>query len=326
MGLSILTLEKYLKKVCYLSLFSFFLLIFNLNFAYAQSSNIPDRVTQVEMALSGSISSGSITDRISNLENIIWGQSDYSDSLDTRLNRIYNAVFMSNDQNPGIALDMNALEYSYSKEVTSGSILDRISNLEKKIYGSAYQSYSLMDRLSRLNNTLLGGKVNQVNVSVDAGKLVRFRILRTISSKDSVAGDIVPLAVDENVTEKGAIIIPKGSYAELRVVEADRAKHYLGGDGKLQVEFRFVTCSDGVNRPLVLSKEAVEKNKSLPLTVGVSAAGLIILGPVGLITGFFVPGRDVEIQKNTLFYASLKDDSQIWGFLPNNGNSVNANQ
>ncbi|PMP86275.1 MAG: hypothetical protein C0174_02000 [Thermodesulfobium narugense] len=325
MELSILTFEKYLKKVCYLSLFSFILLIFNVNFAFAQNTNMPDKVTQIEVALYGSISSGSLTDRLSNLEYTIWGQRDYSDSLESRLNRIYDAVFESTDQRAGIALDMNALEYSYSKEVSSGPILDRISNLEKKIYGTSYDSYSLMDRLKRLNDTLLGGKVNQVNVSVDAGKLIRFRILKTISSKDSVAGDIVPLAVDEDVTEKGAIIIPKGSYGELRVVEAERAKHYLGGDGKLQIEFRFVTCADGINRPLIISKEAIEKNKSLPLTVGVSTAGLIILGPVGFITGFFVPGRDVEIQKNTLFYASLKNDSHIWGFLPGS-KSINANQ
>jgi len=325
-GLSILIFEKYLKRICFLSLVSFILLIFNVNFAFGQNTSMPDKITQIEVALYGSIASGSLTDRVSNLEYTIWGQRDYSDSLDDRVNRIYDAVFESTDKRAGIALDMNALEYSYSNEVSSGPILDRISKLEKKVYGTSYDSYSLTDRLDRLNKTLLSGNVKQVNVSVDAGKLIRFRILKTISSKDSVAGDIIPLAVDETVTEKGAIIIPKGSYGELRVVEAERAKHYLGGDGKLQVEFRFVTCADGINRPLVISKEAIEKNKSLPLTVGVSAAGLVILGPVGLIAGFFVPGRDVEIPKNTLFYASLKDDSHIWGFLPNNGNNVNANQ
>ena len=51
--------------------------------------------------------------------------------------------------------------------------------------------------------------------------------------------------------------------------------------------------------------------------VGASAAGAIILGPVGLVGGLFVHGNEVDIPAGTTMYAETKDNAEVVGFKEN---------
>ena len=51
--------------------------------------------------------------------------------------------------------------------------------------------------------------------------------------------------------------------------------------------------------------------------VGASAAGAIILGPVGLVGGLFVHGNEVDIPAGTTMYAETKENAEVVGFKEN---------
>ena len=60
-----------------------------------------------------------------------------------------------------------------------------------------------------------------------------------------------------------------------------------------------------------------EEYKRTAGAVGASAAGAIILGPVGLVGGLFVHGNEVDIPAGTTMYAETKENAEVVGFKEN---------
>lgn len=52
----------------------------------------------------------------------------------------------------------------------------------------------------------------------------------------------------------------------------------------------------------------------MELAAGASMAGVILLGPVGLVSGYFVRGKNVQIVENTQFYVETERAVPTLGF------------
>ena len=60
-------------------------------------------------------------------------------------------------------------------------------------------------------------------------------------------------------------------------------------------------------------EKAKLENKSLATAAGASVAGMIILGPIGVVGGAFVHGKDVNIPAGAETYIQIKEQVELYG-------------
>ena len=89
----------------------------------------------------------------------------------------------------------------------------------------------------------------------------------------------------------------------------------MGRDGRIVIDFGRVASLDGTFVELRVDQRATEKNKSLELAAGASMAGVMLLGPVGLVGGYFIKGKDVGIQERQPFYVETLRAVQVSGLI-----------
>lgn len=88
----------------------------------------------------------------------------------------------------------------------------------------------------------------------------------------------------------------------------------LGKDGRVVLDFGRISALDGTQVPLKVDEKATERNRSLEFAAGASMAGIILLGPVGLVSGYFVRGKDVQIEADTHFFVETTRATPSLGF------------
>lgn len=81
---------------------------------------------------------------------------------------------------------------------------------------------------------------------------------------------------------------------------------------------------DGSTFVAVQGPEAKEKMKSEFKAAGASVAGAALLGPIGLVGGFFVKGKSIELPEGTLVYVQPEANTTVQGVVVTEGPMVNG--
>ena len=102
------------------------------------------------------------------------------------------------------------------------------------------------------------------------------------------------------------LVLPKGSQGSGVVTKVSRPKSF-GRSGALDVSFDQVFSVDDEVIPTVLGPEAKEKLKMEAAAVGASTIGALALGPIGLVGGFFVKGKDVSLPAGSTLYIETQE-------------------
>jgi ribosomal protein L35AE/L33A len=192
-------------------------------------------------------------------------------------------------------------------------MIERLDNLELVLYGTG-QLGNISKRAERLMLDVWGTtKLDVQQVSLPAQTLVKVALTSTVNSGQAQVGDTVVYKVVEDVMIGGRVVIPVGTTGVATVTEVTAAAR-LGKDGRVVLDFGRVSSLDGTQIPLKVDETATERNRSLELAAGASMAGIILLGPVGLVGGYFVRGKDVQIEANTQFYVETTRAMPVLGF------------
>ena len=96
-------------------------------------------------------------------------------------------------------------------------------------------------------------------------------------------------------------MLPRGTQGSGVVTEVSRPKSF-GRSGKVDVSFDQVFSVDDEAIPTVLGPEAKEKLKMEAAAVGASTIGALALGPIGLVGGLFVKGKDAVLPAGSELY------------------------
>jgi len=120
--------------------------------------------------------------------------------------------------------------------------------------------------------------------------------------------------VVNDIKHKGNLIIPAGTEGVLQVEKITEAGK-MGQDGEIKIDFSPLTALDGSEIAVEIDKKSQEENRSKQLALGASVLGTIILGPVGLIAGYFVEGKDEELPAGTELYIQTEKDVQVYGLV-----------
>lgn len=281
--------------------------------AGAADYTILEKADKVETTVYGTTQTGSLNERVAALDKLLNGQSTVSGSLQEKTNALYKDVYGNSGSDLSLVAAVNLMQWQYSGQVTEEPILVRVDALEEGIDGKVITG-ALKGRVQSLRQALLGDtKYVSQSVTIPAGTIVKMKNLEALNSKTAQEGDTVHFAVSEDVVVGDVVAIPRGMEAEGTITNA-RKSGMFGKDGKIEITYHTVRAADNTPVPLIIGEKTKEEYKRTAGAVGASAAGAIILGPVGLVGGLFVHGNDVDIPVGTEMFAEAKDNTEVMGF------------
>lgn len=286
----------------------------------AEPATISGRMDRVDQVVYGEVKDGSLLDRISSVDNLIYGKGNMTgDGLDDRVSNAYlDVVNSGNDAAPSISARTNALEYYLTDEVKREALADRIGNLEKTVFGKE-KTGAIDQRSAELEKSVYGDQHFEMKEVLLPEKTVfKIAINDKVSSKTNMVGDEVTFTVREDVKVGNNLVLPKGSQGSGVITKVSQPKSF-GRSGKLDISFDQVFSLDDEPIPTVLGPEAKEKLKMEAAAVGASAVGALALGPIGLVGGFFVKGKDVEIPAGTELYIQTQSSVTTKGLVMESG-------
>lgn len=270
-----------------------------------------DKTTAVEKIVYGAEQTGSLVERVSKIEKDMYG-TETKDALVTKVDRVYGYIKESSPATPSFAIKLNAVEWVLTHDLTAQPVKTRIENLERVMFGNPTQG-SFDGRLTKLVKLAFpDGQLEVAASSIAKDSLIKIKITTKLDTKSSRAGDPVEFQVLDDVYSGGLLVIGKGSPGVGKVTKVEPAKNF-GRDAKLEVSFDNVIAIDGTTIDTFLGEKAKEETKSLATAAGATVAGLVILGPIGIVGGAFVQGQDVTIPAGTMLYIQTKSDAEVYG-------------
>ncbi len=279
--------------------------------AAAQEVTLLEKVGAVERFFYGQEQAGALVERVNKLDYEVYGSKSNA-ALTAKVDKLYHYAKDSSMATPSFLLKLNAVEWALTHAVSNAPAKNRLEQVEQSIVGQIGTG-SFEDRLNKLIAlAYTGGEIGAVEATLAKDILVKIKLLTALDSKTAKTGDAVLVQAAEDVFVNGILVIAKGAQGSGKVLKAEGAQNF-GRDAELQLSFDTITALDGKEVVTLLGEKAKEQNKSLATAAGASLAGMAILGPVGIVGGIFVHGKEIKLPVGTEFYVQTKGDSEIYG-------------
>ncbi|HBK28119.1 MAG TPA: hypothetical protein DDY92_06215 [Dialister sp.] len=273
-----------------------------------EAVTLSEKIDRVDEIIYGSAQSGSLIHRVDQVDNVIYGVGNSSASgLDNRISNLYvDVVKNDDDTTPSISTRTNAMEYYLTDEVQTEPLTTRIGELETKVYGKEKKG-ALDTRMAELEKAVYGDQHYEMKtVELPANTVFKIALNDDVNSKLNQVGDEVTFTVQEDVMVGDVLVLPRGSQGSGVVTKVSRPKSF-GRSGQLDISFDQVFSVDDESIPTVLGPESKEKLKMEAAAVGASTIGALALGPIGLVGGIFVKGKDVNMPAGSELYIQTSE-------------------
>ncbi len=289
------------------------LLIVLSNVVLAQSPAVMTLLTKTKLTeeiLYGEEQSGALFDRINKLETDMYGQRSQQ-PLATKIDRLYSYMINTSEGAPSFMLKLNAVEWTLTRVVTDGAAKARLEKLEQVIVGNTETS-AFEQRLNKLIKLAYSDTIAAGRTALAQDTLIKIKMLTALTSKSSRVGDKVRFEAAQDVYVGPMLVIAKGAVGTGKVLSVEQARNF-GRDGKLDISFDTITAVDGSVINTYMGEKAKKETLSLAKAAGATIAGLVILGPVGVVGGAFVHGKDANIPAGTEMYLQAKNNTNMYG-------------
>lgn len=272
-----------------------------------------ERITVSEQLVYGMEQTGSLVERTTKMEKELFGLPG-REALMAKVERIYAYVRESSATEPSLVYKMNALEWSLTQSVAKGPVKTRLESLEKTVAGIVGQG-SIDSRVSRLMTiTFSGSKLKLGQASLVKDTLIKIKTVTPLDSKKNKTGDVMEFEVAEDVYAAGMLIIAKGAVGRGKLAKVDQAQNF-GRDAKMEVSFETVEALDMTPVSTILGEKAKKETESTALAAGAGMAGMILLGPIGVVGAAFVHGKNITIPPGTQLYIQTQNDVELVGMV-----------
>lgn len=278
--------------------------------AFADVANtVDDKLAAVETTLYGAVQTGPLMDRISKLEKDYEGGHPGGSLMD-RVNALYDATY-DNSNGPSLIVQMNALEWAVSHEVSMACMQDRVNNMEMSLRGKTSEG-TFKHRVEVLSQDAFGSKtIPLVQTSIPANTLAKVALVDRLNAKNLKVGDVIRLKAAEDVVEDGMLLFTEGAAGETVVTKVSQAKNF-GRNAEIELDFKYLTAVDGRQLNMVLGEESKKSMEQLGMAAGASVAGMLVLGPIGIIGGAFVQGKNIDLPEGTELYIQTMNDEVVY--------------
>ena len=273
----------------------------------AEPTTLTDRVDKLDEVIYGSVQSGPFLDRVGNMDTLVYGKSYTEEGMDERVSDLYRDVVRGRaEDQASLSTRINTLEYYLTDEIKQDGLETRAEEIENTVYGTKKKG-SLQLRVADLEKAVYGDThFELVSVTLPADTIFKISTNEDLSSKTNQVNDIVHFSVEEDVKVDDVLVLPRGAQGSGVVTKVSRPKMF-GRSGSLEISFNQVFSIDDEEIPTVLGPEAKEKLKMEAAAVGASVIGALALGPIGLVGGLFVKGKDVEIPAGSVLYIQTQE-------------------
>ena len=271
------------------------------------------KIDAMETLLYGTTQTGSLLDRAEKLETDI-NERSTTDPILVKIDRLYAYLLDGTEAAPSFLTRLNAVEWTFSQQLTDTPAKTRLENVEKLLNGTPGVG-GLDSRLNKLlTMAFRNGSIQTAKAAVAKDTLVKIKLMQPLESKTTRAGDKVTFQAVDNLYVGSALVIPKGALGYGVVQDVDQAQNF-GRDAKIKVDFQRLLGMDGTSVNTYLGELAKEATKSEGKAAGATVAGLILFGPVGIVSGAFVHGKDLTIPVGTMLYVQVKEDVEMYGLV-----------
>ena len=312
------------------------------NYGVLDSTNLQSKLLLVEQSVYGQEQTGALLDRISRLETDFYGKTSSSKTaLSDRINTLYSTMF-DNSVRPSAITQMNGIEWFLSRHVSIKSITDRLTTLETQIYGKPITG-TLQKRMNDLAMLAYGNsdtKTPLVATTIPVDTLVKIKLVTPLNTETSKVGDKVKFQAAEDVIYNGQLIIAAGAPGEGVVTKVKSARNF-GRNGEIDVDFQQIQAFDGTYIQTTLGDKEIDEFKelndlvglynvkkeieNLAMAAGASIAGIALLGPIGIVGGIFVNGKDIDLPTGTESYIQTKTATNIYAIQTNLDDNFKVN-
>ena len=276
----------------------------------AVPTTVQDKLAVIEKDTYGTEQTGALTERIDKLEKDYDG-THRSGSMMARVDAIYNEVY-TNSAKPSVLADLNAIEWNIDHEVSMNSVEKRVADMEMTISGKTEEG-TYKQRIRKLSRLSFGSEALPIErTSVPANTLIKVALVDPVNAKHLKAGDIVRFKVSSDVIVNGRLVFAKGAPGEGTVKSVKQAKNF-GRNAKVDIDFNKAKSIDGTYVDTFVGEEAQKEMKNMAMAAGASLAGIAILGPIGIIGGAFVNGKNIDLPAGTEFYIPTKSANTLYG-------------
>jgi hypothetical protein len=270
-----------------------------------------DKTMVVEKVLYGAEQTGSLVERAAKIEKDMYG-AETKDALVSKLDRTYRYIKENSATDPSFATKLNAVEWALTHDVTAQPAKARIESLERILLGNSGTG-SFDSRLSKLVKLAYpGGQIEVMGAAISKDALIKIKMATKLDTRTTRYGDAVIFQAAEDIYAGGVLVIGKGAQGIGKVSKVEQ-KGNFGRDAKLEIAFESIEAIDGTAVEVIMGEKAKEETKSMAKAAGATVAGLVILGPIGVVGGAFVHGQDIIIAAGTELYVQAKGDTEVYG-------------
>lgn len=107
-------------------------------------------------------------------------------------------------------------------------------------------------------------------------------------------GDWIKFHTDDDLVVDGHVIIPAGTSVRGEISKVKHRGRY-GYNSNVEIAMNSIRTDRGVRLPLEAKNKGKLLTNNTGKAAGATAAGAIVLGPVGLIAGYFVVGKNIKV-------------------------------
>jgi len=147
------------------------------------------------------------------------------------------------------------------------------------------------------------------DITVPKGTDIVLAFDQNLSDKKAKDGDRVMLHVDKDVQVNGRTVIPEGTKV-FGTITAVKGRARYGVNARIQMLIDPIMAVDGTKVPIGYKTKSTDNGK----TGGAAAAtvgGAVILGPIGLVGGYFVVGKHVNVKPGDKMTVDADQDETI---------------
>lgn len=279
-------------------------------FAQTAELTIVDKTKAVEQVLYGTDQTGSLSERLTRLEKDIYG-SESKEALMGKADKLYTYSKENTLTAPSLITRLNAVEWAISHTQTAVPAKQKLEQLEQLLIGAP--AIGAFDkRITKVSNIAFTQSPEMSEVTLFQDTLVRIKMVTPLDTRQNREGDTFTFQASEDVYVNGVLVIAKGAVGEGKILKVQQARNF-GRDAKLDLSFDTLQAFDGTEVQTILGDKAKEETKSLAKAAGATVAGLIVLGPVGVVGGAFIHGKDVTIPAGAELYIQTKSEASVYG-------------
>lgn len=276
----------------------------------AEPETVQAKLTAIEKDTYGQEQTGALIDRINKLEKDYDG-THRQGSMMARVNAVYQEVY-TNSSKPSVLAELNAIEWNINHEVSMRSVDQRVADMEMKLKGDTSEG-TYQQRIRNLSELSFGTTTLPMNrVTVPKDTLIKVALVTPVNSKNLKKNDVIRYKVAQDVVVNGNLVFAKGARGDGIVTNVKQARNF-GRNAEVSIDFRRTKSMDGTYVDTFIGDEAKKEMKQLAIAGGASLAGIAIFGPVGIVGGAFIHGKDVDIKEGTEMYIQTKADTVLWG-------------